>query len=136
MTERAEGVKGSEPVDFAAVLAARIVAVQRQGDSLREAITRLREARSLTFADDEHDPDGSTTSLDQARDAALLQRTEQTLTELREARDRLREGRFGRCERCAEPIAEARLEARPEARYCVGCSKELRAWAGVRRRRP
>lgn len=123
MTERTEGDEGSEPADFAAVLAARIVAVQRQGDNLRESITQLREARSLTFADDEHDPDGSTSSLDQARDAALLQRTERTLAELFRARERLNEGGFGRCERCAEPIAAARLEVRPEARYCVECSR-------------
>ncbi len=29
---------------------------------------------------------------------------------------------YGICERCAQPIAEARLEAMPSARRCVTCS--------------
>lgn len=123
MTDPDSDGRESPPVDYAAMLEARVIAVSSKRDSLRGAISEMREARSLTFADDEHDPDGSTTSLDQARDSALLQQTERILAELSAARERLVDGSFGRCERCGEPIAAARLEARPEARYCVDCSR-------------
>ena len=63
-------------------LGERIARTRAQRAALVAAIEDMRVARSLTFADDEHDPEGSTVSLDQARDAALLARTEETLAEL------------------------------------------------------
>ncbi|WP_204916502.1 TraR/DksA C4-type zinc finger protein [Microlunatus panaciterrae] len=83
----------------------------------------MRNARSLTTADDEHDPEGSTVSLDQARDSALLAQAERSFSELSAARQRLAEGTYGRCERCGRDIPTARLIARPEARHCVSCSR-------------
>jgi RNA polymerase-binding transcription factor DksA len=94
---------------------------------LRAAIEETQDARSLTFTDDEHDPEGSTASLDQARDTALLAQVTRTLAELEAARARLESGLYGVCERCGQPIAPARLAARPEARTCVRCaSRSLR----------
>ena len=74
------------------------------------------------FADDEHDPEGSTASMDQVRDTALLATTRRTLAELRAAQDRIDAGTYGVCETCGRPIAPGRLEARPEARTCVTCA--------------
>ena len=104
------------------LLAARLAQAESQRAALVSAIEDMRAARRLTVADDEHDPEGSTVSLDQARDAALLDRTERTLAELVAARRRLADGTFGRCQRCGGPIPTARLCARPEARHCVPCS--------------
>lgn len=95
---------------------------QTQQTALATAIEDMRVARSLTFADDEHDPEGSTVSLDQARDTALLERTERTLTELRAAQQRLASGTYGMCESCGRDVPTERLLARPEARLCVPCS--------------
>ena len=39
---------------------------------------------------------------------------------------KLAEGTYGTCERCGEPIAEARLEAMPEARFCISCAAKMR----------
>ena len=61
-------------------------------------------------------------SLDQARDSALLDRTEQTRTELTAAQQRLAAGTSGVCEACGRPIPAERLLARPEVRHCVPCS--------------
>ena len=109
--------------DPAAVLRDRAAQTLAQRDALREAITAMRTARSLTFADDEHDPEGSTVSLDQARDTALLQQSEHTLAEIRAASDRLAAGTYGVCEQCGRAIPEPRLAARPEARSCVSCAE-------------
>ena len=42
-----------------------------------------------------------------------------------EALDRLREGEYGTCEECGEPIAPARLKAMPEVTTCVRCQDKL-----------
>lgn len=44
---------------------------------------------------------------------------------LGEALERLREGGYGVCEECREPIAPARLEAMPEVTTCVRCQDRL-----------
>lgn len=107
---------------YAAVLDERIAQAQVQRSELARAIEEIRVARSLSLADDEHDPDGSTPSLDQARDVALYERLEQTLTELTEGQQRLASGPFGLCEACGQEIPTERLLARPGARLCVACA--------------
>jgi DnaK suppressor protein len=107
---------------YAAVLNQRIAQAQIQRSELARAIEEIRVARSLSLADDEHDPDGSTPSLDQARDVALYQRLEQTLTELTQAQQRLASGPYGLCEGCGQKIPDERLLARPGARSCVACA--------------
>ena len=34
-------------------------------------------------------------------------------------------GDYGACENCGEPIGYSRLEARPEARFCIACQTRL-----------
>lgn len=107
----------------AELLGERLAQVRAQRTALRAAIDDMRVTRSLTVADDEHDPEGSTVSLDQARDAALLDRAERTLAELVAAQERLAAGPYGVCERCGRAIPPERLVARPEARVCVPCAR-------------
>ena len=107
---------------YAAALSERVVQAEEQRAALTAAIEETRAARRLMFADDEHDPDGSTASLDQARDVALLEQTERTLSELAEARQRLASGTYGVCEICGQQISTARMLARPETRSCVVCA--------------
>lgn len=106
---------------YADLLTERIVETQAKRHALVRAIDDMRETRSLTVADDEHDPEGSTVSLDQARDTALLVRIDGTLQELSAAQERLATGTYGSCERCHETIPAERLQVRPEARFCVRC---------------
>ena len=115
---------------YADALSERVVQAEAQRAALVAAIEETRAARRLMFADDEHDPDGSTASLDQARDVALLEQTERTLSELTQAQQRLESGAYGVCENCGQQIPTARMLARPETRSCVVC-----AGARVDRRR-
>ena len=115
---------------YAAALVQRVVQARAQRAALMAAIEETRAARSLMFADDEHDPDGSTASLDQARDVALLEQTERTLSDLALAQQRLASGSYDVCEVCGQTIPSARMLARPETRSCVVC-----AATGVNRRR-
>ena len=107
---------------YAELLAERVASVEGQRAALLAAIESTRSARSLMFADDEHDPDGSTASLDQARDTALLERAEQTLVALTEAQQRISAGTYGICDGCGREIADERLAARPETQDCISCA--------------
>lgn len=72
-------------------------------------------------ADDEHDPEGATIAFERSQVAALVTQARAQLAEVEAALERLDAGTYGTCERCGQPIARARLEARPAARTCVGC---------------
>jgi RNA polymerase-binding transcription factor len=47
------------------------------------------------------------------------------LKEVALALQKITEGGFGDCERCGEPIADKRLEALPDARYCIECQRTI-----------
>src|SRR4051794_31853885 len=44
------------------------------------------------------------------------------LAEIEEALKRISIGTYGRCERCAAPVGQLRLQAVPEARLCMSCA--------------
>ena len=48
-----------------------------------------------------------------------LRRHEDELLDVRHARDRMHQGDYGNCEECGRPIPFQRLQARPEARFCL-----------------
>jgi RNA polymerase-binding transcription factor DksA len=60
---------------------------------------------------------------DGAREA-LLARVEQDLADVEEALRGLDDGRYGRCDACGQPLADALLAEHPTARRCAGCDPE------------
>jgi len=85
-------------------------------------IGQLVNARQDSNSDDEHDPEGSTLAFERSQTDALLAQSTQRLSQIGEALERLDAGTYGLCVRCGEPIAAARLEARPYAPNCIGCA--------------
>jgi len=90
---------------------------------LQSAITRLRESIASPAAgsgpevrDSVEDGDARMMS---TLDLTQLGRHEQELREVQAARVRMRQGSYGLCSTCEEPIAFARLRARPDARLCL-----------------
>jgi DnaK suppressor protein len=75
-----------------------------------------------TNADDEHDPEGATIAFERSQVGALIKQAREHLAEIDAALERVSAGTYGRCERCDDPIAPGRLEARPTARRCIGCA--------------
>ncbi len=83
-----------------------------------EVVAASRDAN----ADDEHDPEGATIAFERSQVAALVLQVQRQLAEVEAAIERLAAGTYGVCEQCGQPIAPARLEARPTARTCIGCA--------------
>jgi DnaK suppressor protein len=63
--------------------------------------------------------------------ADLRQRNSQLLMVIEDALTRIRDGRFGICMGCDEPIAKPRLEAVPWTDLCRGC-KEIEDMSPIR----
>jgi DnaK suppressor protein len=85
----------------------------------------LRATRESSPDDDEHDPEGPTLSSEWSRIRGLLLAAELRLGETDAALARLADGTYGTCLVCGQPIAPARLEARPTASLCVTCASKL-----------
>jgi DnaK suppressor protein len=77
---------------------------------------------SGSAADDEHDPEGSSTAFDRQHVAALLDQAADQLAGIASALRRVDEGRYGVCERCGQLIGVPRLTARPTAVRCIACA--------------
>lgn len=45
------------------------------------------------------------------------------IASVKRALGRIEDGTYGECVRCGEDIAQARLEARPEASLCINCAR-------------
>lgn len=107
--------------DFASLLREERIRLSQQLSELQRSFDDIVEASESVALDDEHDPDGSTVAFERAQVAALLSQAQRRLLALDEADRRLRDGTFGKCERCSEQIASERLRAVPLATVCVNC---------------
>jgi len=72
-----------------------------------------------------HMADIGTDNFEQEFTLSLLQSEEQVLGQIGDAMERIKDGTFGKCEECHNPIPKARLQAIPYPRYCVECARKL-----------
>ena len=129
LTGGSEQPEASVPLDeehFAELIAAKIALVRQQIERLTAEIQEVTQAVLDTVSDDEHDPEGTTITVERASDVAMLASSEGSLLELLAAQERLSKGVYGVCERCGRQIPVERLEVRPEARLCVQCASARR----------
>jgi RNA polymerase-binding transcription factor len=91
--------------------------------SLRADVAMIVDSASSTTGDDEHDPEGATIGFERAQAIALLDAAHAQLAAIDAALARIAAGSYGRCEVCGEPIAPARLAARPDATRCITCAR-------------
>jgi DnaK suppressor protein len=94
--------------------------------SLRAELADIIASAQLVATDDEHDPEGATIAFERSRVDSMVSRSVEHLAELDRALERVRDGRYGVCERCGEPIAAERLAARPDAGTCIRCASARR----------
>lgn len=107
-----------------AVMNLRQILVRRR-DALRRALAgdlgSLKELRQQTSGD------VVDAALDTAQDEISSQLAEvesRELANIEQALERMRDGQYGQCEACGEPIPLARLQALPYATMCIGCQRE------------
>ncbi|WP_244931619.1 TraR/DksA C4-type zinc finger protein [Nocardioides sp. W7] len=96
--------------------------VVRHLAALRGDFSGMVEASRDSNADDEHDPEGHTIAFERSQLDTLIRQAESRLAEIDAALARLSVGTYGTCVVCGRPIPSERLEARPSAASCVGCS--------------
>lgn len=92
--------------------------------TLSAAVGEIIAAATDVAVDDEHDPEGQTIAFERAQATALLDQARARLADIDAAFDRVRAGAYGICVRCGQPIAAARLEARPAAALCIACASK------------
>jgi RNA polymerase-binding transcription factor DksA len=77
------------------------------------------DALSELSLGDQHPADLGTEMFEREKDMSILDRVDTALTDVERALKRLEEGAYGACEACGRDIPTARLEIKPEARFCV-----------------
>jgi RNA polymerase-binding transcription factor DksA len=85
---------------------------------LAAQIDKLEPSTSDSRVDDNF-ADLGQVAAEQGENQALAAQLRQELAEVDRALAKLDDGTYGRCETCGEPIAPARLEAMPAARFCI-----------------
>jgi RNA polymerase-binding transcription factor DksA len=94
-------------------------------DAIVRAATQqgsLDQAQSDSTGDsasDQHPGDLATDTLERELDLSVRENAEAELRDVDRAIERLAKGLYGICPVCDEPIPDERLEARPEAEFCI-----------------
>lgn len=106
----------------------------KRRDALRKALagdlSLLKELRGQSKGD------VIDAALDSAQDELSSQLAEvesRELASIENALERMREGDYGSCEACNEPIPLARLQALPYATMCIKCQREAEKTGGYNR---
>jgi RNA polymerase-binding protein DksA len=77
------------------------------------------ETEEITGTSDNHLGDSATATLGREIDYTLGENSEQILTEINNALERIEKGTYGTCRVCGREIGEERLEAYPWASLCI-----------------
>jgi RNA polymerase-binding protein DksA len=109
-----------------ALLAAERASAASRIAALERDLAAIIDAASQANGDDEHDPEGATIAFERQHTAALLDQARDQISHIDAALRRVRDGSYGRCERCGQSIAAGRLAARPVTTTCITCASSRR----------
>ncbi len=99
-------------------LARTLADLEEQSDAQKESLQELSVY-------DQHPGDIGTETFEMEKDASIIESVRAALEDVEAAAARLEAGKYGKCQRCGEPIPDARLEAVPAARYCLEHQAEV-----------
>ncbi len=88
---------------------------------LRNVQDNEKEISALKTSDARDEADHATISADSEIERALSAKLMQELKEIDYALFKISNKTYGICEMCEEPIGEARLQVKPQAKYCIVC---------------
>jgi DnaK suppressor protein len=99
--------------------------LEQERKELQDQLTEIGfggEGEGLTY--DPNFADSSQVTAERGEASALAANLQESLEEVEAALAKLDEGNYGICEECGQPIADARLEAMPAARFCINCASK------------
>lgn len=139
--ERPNG-KPAEPVVLTPFLKKQKEKLLQLRDSMLDSMMgvakdnlRTRAEGSEASAFGMHQADAGSDAYDRDFALSLLSQEQDALYEIEEAIKRIDLGTYGVCEMSGKPIAHARLEALPFARYTVECQSQIEKMGKVTRAR-
>jgi DnaK suppressor protein len=97
-------------------------ALETERASLRRELGELGYGTEEGLSYDANFADTSQVTAERGETEVLVNRLLGTLGEVERALEKFDSGSYGTCEACGNPIATARLEAKPEARTCIDCA--------------
>ncbi len=93
-------------------------------ESLNNGLNQSLSESIVEFSTyDNHPADVATETFERGKDLALREDEQMRLDEINGALSRIKQGTYGWCADCGEAIPMERLEAIPEARYCLHCQR-------------
>ena len=107
-----------------AALADLRAALDEERAQLRHQLADLGFGDDGGLAYDQNFADSSQVTAERGEAEALAKQLKETLTEVEHALAKFEDGKYGVCESCGQPIAPARLEAKPAARLCMDCASK------------
>ena len=100
---------------------------------IKKASRTLAEEAQLDVADLPDEIDQASAEYNQSFTFRLRDREKYYLSKIEKALVKLREGTFGICEECEEPISLRRMQARPVTTLCIRCKREQKWKSGPTR---
>jgi RNA polymerase-binding transcription factor DksA len=97
-------------------------ALDEERAHLRQQLAELGFGEDGGLAYDQNFADSSQVTAERGEVEALANSLKETLVEVEHALAKFDAGNYGLCENCGQPIAPARLEAKPAARLCINCA--------------
>jgi DnaK suppressor protein len=107
-----------------AALADQRALLEEERATLCQRLAELGFGGSASLTFDQNFADSSQVTAERAEVEALATSLQETLEEVDDALRKMDAGTYGTCEGCGQPIAPARLEAKPTARLCIECASK------------
>lgn len=102
------------------------VLLEAERDELTSQLSELGFGDAGGLAYDPNFADSSQVTAERGEAEALASNLKEQLEDVLHALTKMEGGTYGVCEGCGQPIAAARLEAMPAARYCIECAAKHR----------
>jgi DnaK suppressor protein len=121
------GAAGPAPVDELDLEAVRRdLEARRERTGRRVAALAARPERGSAQGFGKRIGDGTVEAISRLTEIGVGGSLERALVRTERALAKLEEGTYGTCDRCAEPIARARLAAMPDGVLCLACAASER----------
>jgi DnaK suppressor protein len=112
------------------------IELEERRDATRAQIAALAQRPELGTAQGfgKRIGDGTVEAISRLTEIGIGESLEASLARIERALAKVEDGSYGRCDTCGEPIAPARLHARPDSALCIGCASSVPRNSPPRRR--